>query len=184
MSYWKQERNFNLSKMGRTKNFCLRNVRQAYDIPPKHANAKTAMYENAQKGTLHSLSSIPNNVAVPVFTSAGVFGHVMVCANGTFYSDGIRVKKPDASYKWGEFLNGVRVVSYVKETTTTINVGDTVIVTGQGTGNSFGGGGLTKNFAGIKMKVISIANGRYACNQFNTMGCVTGWWSISQIRKN
>lgn len=182
---WQQVVGFSLSKMGRTKNFCLRNVRLGYGIGGKYANARQAMNENRNKGTLHSLSSIPTNVCVPVFSSAGVWGHVEVCLNGVYYSDGVRVGKPRSSYQWGEYLNGVRVVKWVDtpKPSSSIKVGDTVIVSGQGTGNSKGGGGRTKNFAGRKMKVISIVNGRYGCNQYNAMGGITGWWTASQIRK-
>ena len=178
---WKQVRSFNLKQMGTTKNLCLRNVRLAYDIPPKFANAKLAMNENKKRGTLHSLTSIPKECAVPVFTDKGVFGHVEVCDRGIWYSDGKRVKKPDDSYQWGEFLNGVRIVSW--SSSTTIKVGDTVIVNGQGTGNSKGGGGKTKSFKNKKMKVIDIANGRYGCNQYNKTGAITGWWAAGQIKK-
>lgn len=182
MGYWKQERPFSLAKMGTTKNFCLRNVRLAFGVGGKYANAKQAMNENAKAGTLHPLSSMPTNVAVPVYSAQGVWGHVEVCDRGTYYSDGRRVGKPNASYQWGELLNGVRIVSYV-HSGVAIKVGDTVIVSGQGTGNSKGGGGKTKNFAGRKMKVISIMNGRYGCNQYNKMGGITGWWTASQIKK-
>lgn len=187
MGYWKQDRTFTLSKMGTTKNFCLRNVRLAYGIGGKYANAKQAMNENRTKGTLHALATIPDNVAVPVFTSSGVFGHVMVCNKGVYYSDGKRVGKPNNSYQWGELLNGVRVVSWVNSKPASkpasIKIGDTVIVKGQGTGDSKGGSGKTKNFTGRKMKVISINNGRYGCNQYNKMGGITGWWTASQITK-
>lgn len=182
MGYWKQDRPFSLAKMGHTKNFCLRNVRQAFGVGGKYANAKQAMDENRRKGTLHPLSSIPTNVAVPVFSAQGIWGHVEVCDHGTYYSDGVRVGKPNSSYQWGELLNGVRIVSYV-HSGAAIKVGDTVIVSGQGTGNSKGGGGKTKNFAGRKMKVISIVNGRYGCNQYNKMGGITGWWTSSQVKK-
>ena len=178
---WTQIRWFNLARMGKTKNFCLRNVRLAYDIPPKYANAKLAMNENRNLGTLHELSSIPKNVSVPVFTSRGVFGHVLVCDKGTYYSDGVKTGQPDSSYYWGEFLNGIRVVE--KKTSSAINVGDSVIVNGQGTGNSRGGGGKTKNFVNRTMKVLSIANGRYGCNQYNKTGGITGWWTDSQVKK-
>lgn len=178
---WTQIRWFNLAEMGKTKNFCLRNVRLAYDIPPKYANAKLAMNENKNRGTLHDISSIPKTISVPVFTDKGIFGHVMVCDKGTWYSDGKQTSKPNSSYKWGEFLNGVRVVE--QKAPATINVGDSVIVNGQGTGNSKGGGGKTKNFVDRKMKVISIANGRYGCNQYNKTGAITGWWEKSQIKK-
>lgn len=182
---WKQDRAFTLSKMGTTKNFCLRNVRQGYGIGPKYANAKLAMGENKNKGTLHALSTIPKNVTVPVFTSNGVFGHVMVCLNGTYYSDGKKVGKPGSSYLWGEWLNGVRVVHYASDPAPVkpIQVGDTVIVNGRGTGNSKGGGGQTKTFKNQKMKVISIANGRYGCNQYNKAGAITGWFTSNQVKK-
>lgn len=181
---WKQVKPFSLAKMGRTKNFCLRNVRQAFGIGGKYANAKQAMNENRSKGTLHPLSSIPTNVAVPVFCSSGVWGHVMVCDRGTYYSDGVKVGKPNNSYQWGEFLNGIRVVQWINDSKpSAIKVGDTVIVSGQGTGNSKGGGGKTKNFVSRKMKVISIVNGRYGCNQYNNMGAITGWWLPTQIKK-
>lgn len=179
---WKQERAFVLSKMGTTKNLCLQNVRKAYSIAPKYANAKLAMNENKKKGTLHALGTIPKNVAVPVFTANGVFGHVEVCDKGTYYSDGKKTTKPDNSYMWGEFLNGVRIVSY-KETPTKIKVGDTVIVNGCGTGNSKGTGGKTKAFKNKKMKVIDIQNGRYGCNQYNRKGAITGWFTSNQVKK-
>ena len=178
---WKQVKAFNLKKMGTTKNLCLRNVRLAYGISPKYANAKLAMGENKKRGTLHPLSSIPKNCSVPVFTDAGVFGHVEVCDRGIYYSDGKKVKKPANSYKWGEFLNGVRIVSWNQPSS--IKVGDTVIVSGQGSGNSKGTGGKTKNFVNRKMKVIAIQNNRYGCNQYNRSGAITGWWVAGQIKK-
>lgn len=182
MSY-KQIVPFNLSRMGHTKNFCLRNVRLGYGIAGKYANAKQAMNENKNKGTLHSLSSIPTNVTVPVFTSAGVFGHVMVCDHGTYYSDGVKVGKPSESYQWGEFLNGIRVVKKDESKPTTFKIGETVIVNGQGYATSKGTGAKTKNFVNRKMKIINIANGRYGCNQYNRNGGITGWWSTSHLKK-
>lgn len=179
---WKQIKPFYLAKMGHTKNMCLHNVRIGYGIGPKYANAKLAMNENKTKGTLHPLSTIPKNVTVPVFSAQGVWGHVEVCLNGLYYSDGSRVGKPNSSFQWGEFLNGVRVVSYVKPTTI-IKVGDTLIVSGQGTATSKGTGAKTKTYCGRKMKVIKIDNGRYGCNQYNKNGDITGWWTAAQIRK-
>lgn len=186
MSYWKQLIPFNPKKMGTTKNFCLRNVRLGYGIAGKYANAKQAMNENRDKGALHNLSSIPTNVSVPVFTSTGIWGHVIVCDKGVFYSDGKKCNRPTSNYMWGEWLNGVRVISWVdtdKIPDTKINFGDTVVVSGQGTGDSKGGSGKTKNFSARKMKVVAIANGRYGCNQYNNMGAVTGWFTPSQVRK-
>ena len=181
---WKQDRAFDLKKMGKTKNFCLANTRKAFSIGPKYANAKLAMGENRTKGTLHALSTMPKNVAVPVFTSQGVFGHVEVCDHGTYYSDGKKASKPNSTYMWGEWLNGVRVVHYAADPKPVkIKVGDTVIVNGQGTGNSKGTGGKTKMFNNQKMKVIKIDNGRYGCNQYNKNGGITGWWTSNQVKK-
>lgn len=180
---WKQVKAFSLAKMGHTKNFCLNNVRRGYGIGPKYATAKLAMNENKNKGTLHALSTIPKNVTVPVFTAQGVWGHVEVCLNGTYYSDGVKVGKPNSTFQWGEFLNGVRVVAKTTPAPTKIKVGDTVIVNGAGTGNSMGTGGKTKNYKNQKMKVISIANGRYGCNQYNKAGAITGWWTVAQVKK-
>lgn len=186
MGYWKQNRTFSLAKMGTTKNLCLHNVRIAYNVGAKYATAKLAMGENRNKKALHPLSSIPKNVAVPVFTSAGVWGHVEVCDRGTYYSDGKKVGKPGSNYQWGEWLNGVRIVTWVngpEPKPATIKVGDTVIVNGQGTANSKGGGAKTKSYKNQKMKVISIVNGRYGCNQYNKKGAITGWWAASQVKK-
>lgn len=183
MGYWKQDRAFSLAKMGTTKNFCLRNVRLGYGIGGKYANARQAMNENRDKGTLHSLSTIPTNVAVPVFCSAGTWGHVEVCDKGVYYSDGKKVGKPGSNYMWGEFLNGVRVVSYVHSGPSGFKVGDTVIVNGQGYASSNGTGARTKNFVNRKMKIIAIANGRYGCNQYNRNGGITGWWSGTHLKK-
>lgn len=179
---YKQLVPFVLKDMGKTKNFCLRNVRQGFHIKPKYANAKLAMNENKKLGCLHELSEIPTYCQVPVFTDAGVFGHVMVCDKGTYYSDGAKVKKPSSSYKWGEMLNGVRVVEGYSPSTN-IKVGDSVIVNGQGTSTSTGKGAKTKDFKNRKMKVINIKNGRYGLNQYNTTGAITGWWTLAQIRK-
>lgn len=187
MSYWKQVVPFNPKKMGTTKNFCLRNVRLGYGIAGKYANAKQAMNENRDKGTLHDLASIPTNVSVPVFTSAGVWGHVIVSDKGVFYSDGKKCNRPTSNYMWGEWLNGVRVVSWVDTNKipakSPIKFGDTVVVSGQGTENSLGKGRKTKMFSHRKMTVVAIANGMYGCNQYNQMGAVTGWFSPSQVKK-
>lgn len=113
---WKQVVGFNLSKMGKTSGLCLQNTRLAFGIPAKYASAKDAMYANQNAGTLHSMSSIPTNCAVPIFTSAGTYGHVMVYDRGTYYSDGRKVSAVNQNeYKWGETLNGVRIVEKVAD---------------------------------------------------------------------
>lgn len=115
---WKQIVPFNLSKMGTTKNMCLSNVREAYGIPPKYADAKAAMLANKNAGTLHDISTLPNNVAVPVFVdSPSIYEHVEVSDKGVFYSDGKKLSNPMAQkfFGWGETLNDVRIVEYVAD---------------------------------------------------------------------
>lgn len=64
-----------------------------------------------------------------------------------------------------------------------IRVGDSVIVNGAGTASSNGSGAKTRAYSNHRMKVISIANGRYGCNQYNQDGGITGWWTASQVRR-
>lgn len=119
---WKQVTPFNLSKMGTAKGFCLRNVRLAYDIPPKYVDAKEAMLANKNAGTLHDISTLPINVAVPVFVDTpSVNEHIEVADCGTFYSDGKQLQNPmnQKFFGWAETLNDVRIVEYVEEPTPT-----------------------------------------------------------------
>ena len=255
---WEQEKAFNLSKMGTKAGYCLQNVRLAYDIPAKYACAKDAMLANKNAGTLHDISTLPKNVAVPVFVdTSSPYEHVEVADCGTFYSDGKRVSNPmnQRFYGWGETLNDVRIVKWIedpKPAPTTdihvgdkvtlktwvdyngtplrqtrdfyfvnqingdravlaadsvdgaiyaavninnltkvgddsapapIRVGDTVIVNGAGTAASNGSGATTRVYTNQPMKVISIVNDRYGCNQYNQDGGITGWWSADQVRR-
>lgn len=115
---WKQIVPFDLAKMGTQPNMCLRNVRLAFGIPPKYVDAKAAMQANKDAGTLHDISTLPMNVSVPVFVDTpSINEHVEVSDKGTFYSDGKEVKSPMSQkfYGWGETLNDVRIVEYVKD---------------------------------------------------------------------
>lgn len=180
-----QLKKFDHNKMGNRKNYCLRNVRLGYGIDPKFADAKQAMQENRNKGTLHDLSSIPNNVAVPVYTDSAPYkkwGHVIVCDHGVYYEDGKIVKKPNNTFKWGEFINGVRVVEKVDDS---IKVGDSVRVTGQGMSRSDGRGTKTRSFNNRLMAVVNIKHDRYGCNQWNNKnGAITGWFTKEQIKRS
>lgn len=77
------------------------------------------------------------------------------------------------------------------KTSETINLGDTVIVNGQGTSSSDGTGNKTKPYTNHKMKVISIiktAKQPYALSQDNTGNIgdfkkVSGWFNITNIKK-
>ena len=68
---------------------------------------------NKARGTLHPLNTIPNNVAVPVYLdTASKYEHVEVCDKGTYWSDGYTTGKPNNSFGWGEYCNGVRIVEW------------------------------------------------------------------------
>ena len=115
---WKQVIPFDLSKMGTTPNMCLRNVRLAFGIPPKYIDAKAAMIANRDAGTLHDISTLPKDVAVPVFIdSPSVNEHVEVSDKGTFYSDGKKLQNPmnQKFFGWGETLNDERIVEFVED---------------------------------------------------------------------
>lgn len=130
---WKQVRAFNLSKMGHEAGMCLKNVRLAYGIPAKYASAKDDMLANKKAGTLHDISSVPKDCAVPVYAdTSSPYEHVMVCDHGTYYSDGKRLSSTRGMkfFGWGETCDGVRVVEYAKDPeptpTSDFNVGDKV----------------------------------------------------------
>lgn len=117
---WKQDKPFDLNKMGHEHLMCLKNVRLAYGIPAKYASAKDAMLANKNAGTLHPIDTLPKNVAVPVFVdTSSIYEHVEVADKGVFYSDGKKVTNPYSQkfFGWGETLNGVRIVEAVKKKT-------------------------------------------------------------------
>lgn len=115
---WKQLVNFDPKKMGTRIGYCLANVRQGFGIAPRYASAKDAMEGNRSAGTLHDISTLPTNVAVPIFVdTSSPYEHVIVSDHGTLYSDGKKLTslaglKP---FGWAEYLNGVRIVEYVPE---------------------------------------------------------------------
>lgn len=113
---WEQKQPFDLAKMGSQSGYCLKNVRLAFGIPPLYHDAKEAMLANKDAGTLHDISTLPKNVAVPVFVdTSSINEHVEVADHGTFYSDAKKVSDPmnQKFFGWGETLNGVRVVEFV-----------------------------------------------------------------------
>ena len=182
---WVQVVNFNLNKMGKTPGMCEKNVREGYGLPARCKSAKDDMLFNQQKGTLHKMSELPKNVDVPVFIDTeSQYEHIEVSIKGVFYSDKARVLNPNKQkyFGWGEYCAKARVVKKAAEPAK-IKIGDSVIVNGQGTANSKGGGAKTKVFKNTKMKVIDIKNGRYGCNQYNKQGAITGWFASSQVKK-
>ena len=111
---WKQVKNFNLSKMGTRKGWCLMNARLGFGIPTgKFASAKADMESQRKNGTLHQ-GNPPAGISVPVYLdTSSPYEHVVVCSNGNYYSDGVLINKPKASFGWGELCDGVRVVQWV-----------------------------------------------------------------------
>lgn len=115
---WVQVVGFDVSKMGTEPGMCEKNCRLGYGLPARCASAKEDMEFNRNNGTLHPMSELPDNVAVPVFVdTASPYEHIEVSDHGTFYSDGKRVSNPYSQkfFGWGEFCAKARVVEYVKE---------------------------------------------------------------------
>lgn len=118
---WEQVKAFNLKKMGTKKGYCLQNVRLGFGIPSKYASAKADMEANKKAGTLHPISTLPSNVAVPVYVdTTNQYEHIIVSDKGTFYSDGVKISryKYNSYFGWGELCDGVRVVKQVVEAPT------------------------------------------------------------------
>lgn len=134
---WRQDKGFDIRKMGTKAGYCLQNVRLGFGIGSKYASAKDAMLANKNAGTLHPISTLPKNVAVPVFVDTNSpYEHVEVADCGTFYSDGKRLTNPynQKFFGWGETLNGVRVVSYVEDKKSNEAIADEVIAGKWGNG--------------------------------------------------
>lgn len=128
----KQVKPFNLSKMGTQVGMCLRNVRIAFDIAPKYNSAKDAMLASKKAGTLHDISTLPKDVAVPVFVdTTSDYEHVVTVDHGKWYSDGKLVTNPEKfkCFGWSETLNDVRVVEIVPDPAPSgLKVGDKVVL--------------------------------------------------------
>lgn len=115
---YRQVKNFDINKMGKTVGYCLRNVREGYGIAPKHADAKADMEANKAAGTLHDISTLPTDVAVPVYLdTSSPYEHIIVSDHGTLYSDGKRLTSLNGFkvFGWGERVNGVPVVEAVPD---------------------------------------------------------------------
>ena len=112
---FKQILPFQPSLMGKTPGWCLQNCRLGFNIQsgtyPSAVADKDAQQAN---GTLHPMSELPNNIAVPVYTTGHpTCGHVVVYDHGTWWQDGYQISYPSGTiYGWGEFCDGVRVVEF------------------------------------------------------------------------
>ncbi len=120
MATWKQIKSANPAKMGKQKGWCLKNTRLAFGINTgKFASAKKDMQSQKANGTLHDFSTIPSNLAVPIYSYANLInGHVGLWYKGTYYSDGVKKSLPPRALisGWGELCDGVRVVQLTQGT--------------------------------------------------------------------
>lgn len=112
---YKQVLTFDINRMGTKPGWCLQNCRLGFGIASGTFPSACADKQSQQaNGTLHSFSTIPNNVAVPIYTS-GIDSneHVLVYDRGTYYQDGYKIGYPTGTiYGWGEFCDGKRVVEF------------------------------------------------------------------------
>lgn len=113
---WQQVRQFNINKMGKKAGWCLQNVRLGFGITSgKYPSAKADMQAQSKNGTLHHISTLPQNVAVPVYVdTTSIYEHVVVYDRGTWYGDGVKINAPNSKYVfgWGECCDGARVVEW------------------------------------------------------------------------
>lgn len=119
---YKQVVKFDLKKMGKEKDMCLRNVRLGFGLPAKYKDAKADMLANKKTATLHPMKELPKNVAVPVYAdTASVNEHILVSDKGVLYSDGKKVSEKAFKkyFGWGEMCEGVKVVKAVGKSVTT-----------------------------------------------------------------
>lgn len=117
---YKQTRNFDRNKMGTRKGWCLMNCRLGFGIPKgTYPSAKVDMETQRKNGTLHPISEIPTNCAVPVYCdTSSKYEHVVVYDHGSVYSDGKLVHGGLSAFKcfgWGECCDGERVVEWTAD---------------------------------------------------------------------
>ena len=114
MAKFIQVKQANPAKMGKTAHMCLMNTRLAFGITKgTFKSAKRDMQSQKNSGTLHDFSTIPQDLAVPLYSYASLInGHVGLWYKGTYYSDGVKKSLPPrwAIVGWGELCDGVRVV--------------------------------------------------------------------------
>ena len=68
MNYYEQLVHATIKAMGTKKGWCLQNCRLAYGFKVgKYASAKADMEWQRVNGVLHDISTLPNNVIVPVY---------------------------------------------------------------------------------------------------------------------
>ena len=114
MEYYEQVKAGSHKNMGKRKGWCLQNVRLAFGIPVgKFASAKLDMESQRKNGTLHPISTLPENVSVPVYVdTTSKYEHVILSEKGVFYENGRLISRNKYSkfFGWGEYCDGIRVV--------------------------------------------------------------------------
>lgn len=119
---YRQVKTFDPKRMGKRKGYCLQNCREGFGIGKgTFPSAKADMESQRSKGTLHDISSLPSNVAVPIYVdTTSKYEHVVVhTADGKYYEDGKEAKAPKKVFGWGEYCDGVRIIEKVSEPTPT-----------------------------------------------------------------
>lgn len=111
---FRQVRQFNPAKMGKTPKLCLQNCRLGFGITKgTFASAKLDMESQKKNGTLHA-GVPPADISVPVYCDTlSQYEHVVVWHKGVVYEDGYvrsRGLSGLALFGWGELCDGVRVV--------------------------------------------------------------------------
>lgn len=117
MSY-RQTKSFSLSRMGTRSGWCLQNCRLGFGINSgSFESALADMQSQRRNGTLHDVSTIPKNCAVPVYCDTpSRYEHVIVYDHGKVYSDGRLSSLSNFHiFGWGELCDGVRVVEFVPD---------------------------------------------------------------------
>lgn len=112
---FRQVKKFDPKKQGKRKGYCLQNMREGFGIEKgTFPSAKADMESQRKNGTLHDISTLPNNVDVPIYVdTTSKYEHVIVhTADGKYYEDGKECAAPKKTFGWGELCDGVRVVEF------------------------------------------------------------------------
>lgn len=107
---------FDAKKVAKNKGYSLRNISLgfcAYKTTFSSAR-RDAEYQRAHH-TLHSIKSLPIDVAVPIYLAIGSYGHVVVSDHGKIIDSEGKIKTLKQLehydiYGWGEFCDGHRVI--------------------------------------------------------------------------
>lgn len=110
-----QVRGFNPKACGTRKGYQLANVALGFGIEQrKYASCKHDALSQKKWHTIHKMSSLPLNVAVPIYLSIEPYWYVVVCENGKVYDPQHKFKylkdiEPYA-YGWAEYLDGEKII--------------------------------------------------------------------------